>query len=137
MGNPIAPLSRPVPEPSPGPVLLPGGPPAKRPSARRVLQRTAEQLGRTVAAVVNRARRLPAKLGEAKARLVAIRDRAADTETAAGARTGNAEQPVGRLAARIGRFAEERPLHLIAGAASTAFLLGFALRVGRSNRARS
>jgi hypothetical protein len=94
----------------------------------------AEKVGRAVATVVENARGLPGQMRRAKTNLSIVSRRTAGeiAATVADHRRA-AEQRTTVVRNRAQQLAVEKPLHLIAGAAGAAFLVGFALRIWRSS----
>jgi hypothetical protein len=87
--------------------------------------------------MVSIARHAPERLAEAKAQLILLKSRMAESASATLLQGENgARQARAAALARAGRLRAERPLQLLAGAAGAAFVLGFALRFRRSNHAR-
>lgn len=100
------------------------------------LNGAAEQIGEAVGTAVSKLREIPAQL---RSRFVLIKGRRGQyaeqaSEKAEELRDAAGEQ-VERARLRIEHLAREYPLQLIAGTAGVAFLVGFVLRLWRSNRA--
>lgn len=114
-------------------------PPASAQRAENGINQAAERVGSVVGTAVLAARRLPKQLNSTlstvKDRLVLVKgrgvrevnSRAADLKEAAGNTARNAQQ-------RARYYANEYPLHVLAGVAALAFLAGFGLRIWRGSR---
>lgn len=108
-------------------------------SSENGMSQAAERVGSVVGTAVLAARRLPqhlnSTLGAVKNRLILVKgrgarevnSRAADLKEAAGNTARNAQM-------RARYYANEYPLHVLAGVAGLAFLAGFGLRIWRGSR---
>jgi ElaB/YqjD/DUF883 family membrane-anchored ribosome-binding protein len=98
----------------------------------------AEQMGKAAAGVVDAARAVPGHWEETRARLLEMPNRVKQSAWMAGIQGENLVRHTAASAwLRTEQLAGERPLQVIAGAAGAGFVLGFALRLRRYNRARS
>ncbi len=100
------------------------------------LNEAAEAVGSAVGSAVEAVRNLPDRVQDVKERFGVIQGRAQKQAASA------AEQWKWRAKARVRsarlrthEFAQEYPLHVIAGVAAAGFVLGFVLRIWRSRRA--
>src|SRR5512146_2173310 len=107
------------------------------------LHETAETIGAAVGSAVESVRELPRRLQrelprrmqDMKQRFTVIRGRTSQDASAAAAEwKQTAQHKVSQARHRAEYLAHEYPIHVIVGAAVTAFVIGFALRVWRSNR---
>ena len=113
--------------------------PAGEQRSQNGINNAAERVGSAVGNAVVAAKRLPQQLNSTlnsvKNRLVLVKGRgvrevnarAADVKEAAGNTARNAQE-------RARYYANEYPLHVIAGVACLAFLAGFGLRIWRGSR---
>lgn len=117
-------------------------PPAGAPRNTR-LHEAAETIGAAVGSAVETVKELPRRLQrelprrvqDMKDRFTVIRGRTTEDASAAAAEwKQTAQQKVSQARNRAQYVAEEYPIHVIVGAAVTAFIIGFALRIWRSNR---
>ncbi len=146
MGNPVRPLPpapepivvrEPDPEPLPARELPAGAPRAELPAERQqTLNQAAEKVGNVIGTAVERARELPRKVVEIRERLNIQRERTReDMAAAASDMKENARHRMLQVRARTRLWAQENPLQMIAVGAAGAFVLGFLLRIWRSNHA--
>ena len=144
MGNPVRPLESTPAGPGPVPISpereLPGAGPEREvalPSREaEKLNQAAERVGEAVGKSVGSVRELPRRLAELKERLIVIRGRATeDASLAAMEWKQNARQRVRLARNRAELLADDYPVQVIVGAAALSFLVGFGLRIWRSNHA--
>jgi hypothetical protein len=150
MANAIRPLaSTPGTEPELGPGPIPAGnlpqeaatwtrQPAGKELGNPALNQAAERVGRAIRVAVDEARKLPARVAEARERLTLVKSRRKEVASRTAAEwKQTAQQKLHEGRSRAQRLAYEQPLYVIAGAAGIAFVLGFAMRIWRSRNAHS
>jgi hypothetical protein len=99
------------------------------------LNHTAEALGTAVGTAVDRMRQLPDRFAEMRQRFTVIQGRARDRASMKAADLRDtAEKTAYRARTRAELYANEYPVQVILGIAAASFVLGFVLRLWRSNR---
>jgi hypothetical protein len=132
---------QPVVEPEPGPVPVSGasipasGLPRLEPRhGNTALNATAAQIGRVLGITLDKARKLPSRIAAFGKRIKPAREAAVSAVTNW---RHSGEQKVVNIRNGAEQMVTGNPLYVIGGAAATAFALGFAFRIWRSNHARS
>jgi ElaB/YqjD/DUF883 family membrane-anchored ribosome-binding protein len=99
-------------------------------------ERVGNALGNVVGAVRRRLQVVPRRIDEAKERLTETGgDMRDDVRAAAAEWKDTAQRRLADARAQVGRYADQKPLHVIAGAALLGFAIGVGLRIWRSRNA--
>ncbi|MFB3917945.1 MAG: hypothetical protein ACE14M_14545 [Terriglobales bacterium] len=135
MSEPVRPI--PFPRDVAVPLEQPELPPSPGEQAQARMNETAERVGYAVGKASATIWDLPRRLQYLKQRFIVIRGRT--REDAAAAAAGwrqTAAQRAAQTRTRAQQLAHDYPLHAILGCAAAAFVIGFALRIWRSNNAK-